>query len=275
VVMQLVAEDLVNLDTPIANYVRPEDIESIANAETATVKQVLGHTSGIVDYEYTRCFIRTLNDGRTPYTYDDALGCMRGEPAYFEPGADYEFSNGNYVLLGKLIESVEERDVADVIDYRVNRVGLNDTFLYMDGYQPEGLVNGYADVYGNGMLADYTDYTFGHTLPDQGMISTAADVMIFAKNLFQSGLVTSESLDIMTSQSKRGSRYGLGLQLGADPAGREIWYHYGSIWGYQATMVFFPGYEDYFVALANGSNGLVEERFKLLTEGELPAAIFQ
>jgi len=63
-----------------------------------TVRQLLSHTSGLIDYE-------ELITGTEQVSDHDVLRLLEQTGrTYFEPGTQYRYSNGGYVLLGLLIE---------------------------------------------------------------------------------------------------------------------------------------------------------------------------
>jgi CubicO group peptidase (beta-lactamase class C family) len=63
-----------------------------------TVRQLLSHTSGLIDYEE----LMTTSDQLTDH---DVLHLLESTGrTYFPPGSQYRYSNGGYVLLGLLIE---------------------------------------------------------------------------------------------------------------------------------------------------------------------------
>ena len=63
-----------------------------------TVRQLLSHTSGLIDYE-------DLITGDAQVSDHDVLQILeQTDRTYFEPGTQYRYSNGGYVLLGLLIE---------------------------------------------------------------------------------------------------------------------------------------------------------------------------
>lgn len=65
-----------------------------------TVRHLLSHTSGLIDYE-------DLITGDAPVSDHDVLRLLEQTGrTYFPPGSEYRYSNGGYVLLGLLIERV-------------------------------------------------------------------------------------------------------------------------------------------------------------------------
>ncbi|HEY4642141.1 MAG TPA: serine hydrolase domain-containing protein [Thermoanaerobaculia bacterium] len=75
-----------------------------------TVRQLLSHTSGLLDYELLRSAgvppaVAGRPARRPQLTDHDVLQLLENtDRAYFPPGTQYRYSNGGYVLLGLLIE---------------------------------------------------------------------------------------------------------------------------------------------------------------------------
>src|ERR1044072_2288899 len=75
-----------------------------------TVRQLLSHTSGLIDYEELiglRQLAAALDCGSSlpQLTDHDVLHLLEStDRTYFPPGSQYRYSNGGYVLLGLLIE---------------------------------------------------------------------------------------------------------------------------------------------------------------------------
>jgi D-alanyl-D-alanine carboxypeptidase len=85
--MMLVEEGKVNLDAKISTYLPPTIITGIANADKATVRQMLNMTSGIVSYEHDKEWIADrLANITGSFTPEVMSSYIRGEAADFEPG---------------------------------------------------------------------------------------------------------------------------------------------------------------------------------------------
>lgn len=94
VVYQLVEAGLVSLDDPLERWV-PGVWTGVR------VRHLLGHSSGIVSYNYVGSF--DTSRGYTPQQLLD-WAWAHEKPLRFEPGTRFEYSNTNSVLLGLVIE---------------------------------------------------------------------------------------------------------------------------------------------------------------------------
>lgn len=91
-----------------------------------TLRRFPDHTSGIFDHLEDRGFQQRYMtaDGFMRHRFDEATPedliafALRNEP-YFEPGASWEYSNTNYVLVARVIEKATGGDYGGEIDRRV------------------------------------------------------------------------------------------------------------------------------------------------------------
>ena len=110
VVLQLVGEGKLGLDDPIERYV-PDISSAQYNGSDAgssiTVRMALEMRTGLPEFSGTQGFSDQLNtDYTSAFSDDQLLGYALSEPLDFAPGSQYEYSNTNFVLLGKVIQAV-------------------------------------------------------------------------------------------------------------------------------------------------------------------------
>ena len=97
--VKLVHNKTLSLDDTLANLL-PELISRIENAERITLRMLLQQRSGIPDW---------IEDPEFPWTrsvtdVDEVLDFILDDPAEFEPDARYDYSNTNYLLIGKILD---------------------------------------------------------------------------------------------------------------------------------------------------------------------------
>ncbi|WP_107495804.1 serine hydrolase [Thalassobius sp. I31.1] len=204
VVMQLAAEGAIDLDAPLSTYVDAAVIGGIANADTATVRELLSHRSGIVDFDDVTgpsgraTYIEALlTDPTTPITKEVFLGIVQDQPAHFEPGEGFSYSNTNYLLLEKLIEGVTGQTLADEFQTRIfDAVGMDSAV--MDGLTSvDGQLSGYIDL-GDGVATEVTDIPI-ELSGAGGVVATIGDMIQFMDALLVSQtLLPPEMLEEMT-----------------------------------------------------------------------------
>ncbi|MEM9985736.1 MAG: serine hydrolase domain-containing protein, partial [Bacteroidota bacterium] len=100
----LVDEGVWQLDDPIRGYLSADTVAKIDNAEAVSIRQLLDHTAGIADYYTIQYELDRFNQIDNRWTQEDVLGYIMGKKATHAPGETYAYSNGNYLLLGILLE---------------------------------------------------------------------------------------------------------------------------------------------------------------------------
>lgn len=98
-VMNLVDEGKLRLEDSVSKYIPEFRTE---NKEDITIRQLLLHTSGLPAF---RLYIDELQ------SRDQILQAVRSEPLIREPGAEYEYSDLGFILLGEIIEKVSSQQL--------------------------------------------------------------------------------------------------------------------------------------------------------------------
>ncbi|MFD3483195.1 serine hydrolase domain-containing protein [Streptomyces sp. NPDC058665] len=186
-VMGLVADGKVRLDSPARRYV-PQLGEN-----PVTVRELLKQRSGLPEYT------GLIDWSGGPYTDEDRLALALAADQDFEPGADWAYSNTNYLVLGLLIDNTSGENHRDHIERTVlGPLGLKDTYWPARGEPtPHGLSG-----------------------PSGGLVSTQSDLNAFWEGLFDGRLLPGWAVRQMTNDTTdvggrdvypRGSRYGYGV----------------------------------------------------------------
>jgi D-alanyl-D-alanine carboxypeptidase len=277
-VLMLVEDGLLELDAKLETYLPASTLNPIPNGKNSTVRQLLGHTSGIPSF--TDAFhyeLDTLNDPLGSYPPQRLLSYVYGESALFEPGEGYFYSNTNYLLLALLMDVTTGASHADVISERLLQpLGLQETWYKNEaGYPtPSGLVNSYEDLGGDGRLMNVSDLVIHANAAYQGntgMIATSADFAAFIEALLQGNILQPASLDTMLS-STRCACYGLGLSFRETPYGTAVG-HSGGDLGILSEVRYFPERDTTVVLLVNGGDsGVPQSLFRRLWDQTLDVA---
>ncbi|SFT97526.1 D-alanyl-D-alanine carboxypeptidase [Geodermatophilus amargosae] len=145
-----------------------------------TLRQLLGHTSGIPDFSRSDDFraevVASLTDPPEPR---HLLSYVEDEPLLSTPGTEYRYSNSDNVVVALLIESATGRSYADVLHAEVLRpAGLTATSLPTGPGLPEPHVSGY-DVSEQPPEDVSTVLAAGWAWASGGVVSTPADLARF------------------------------------------------------------------------------------------------
>jgi D-alanyl-D-alanine carboxypeptidase len=258
-----------NLDDKITKYLSAADIKDIENADKATIRQLLHHSSGIYNYIQNLKFqTSSLNDLIKIWTPDELLDYARGKIAYFSPGEDVLYSNTNYVLLGMIISNIEGKPFYEVFKEKIfEPLGLSSTQFAAKDPVPDGIIRGYVDFYSNLNIINATYYNgWDYYTADGGLISNAYDLNIFMTALIHGEIISQASLDeMMTWQKPRNEdleffpiSYGLGI-FKMETEWGDAYFHSGDAIGYYACMAYFPESETTICWAVNGNYGKIDE----------------
>ncbi len=274
VVLQLVDQGRLDLDLPVTEYVPRLRGMHIANADTATLAQLMSHTSGIPSWEDDPRWIREARgadiDPRRHWQPMDDLDYIDGKPALSPAGTEFHYANTNYTLLGLAIEAVTGDPLASEIEHRVLvPLGLHDT--YLEGYQQEPLnqlprryqfdteafrrtagISPLFTVPRPGLL-DVTAASLGPEWAAGGLVTTAHDLASFALALRDGRLLNQKQIAFMEEwrPAEPDMQVGHGLFRFARGNGRHTIGHVGAVLGFGAQMEWLEHGDAVFVSLSN------------------------
>ncbi|MAW94070.1 MULTISPECIES: serine hydrolase [unclassified Leeuwenhoekiella] len=137
-VAKLVRDGKLDLDQTLAHYL-PELKDKIAYADQITLSQMVMHRSGIPNF--TDTYMYWANPKETP---EEQLALVLDQPANFKPGEDYEYSNTNYLLLGRIMNRVLGYEKFQYIKEEIlNPLELKHTFGSIKDVNSEDVMSGY------------------------------------------------------------------------------------------------------------------------------------
>ncbi|HLW62395.1 MAG TPA: serine hydrolase domain-containing protein [Flavobacterium sp.] len=268
-ILQLQEEGLLNLDDKISDYLQNPHIESIPNANQATIRQLLHHSSGIYNYIQNLQFqTASLNDLIKEWTPNELLEYAHNKAPYFAPSEDVRYSNTGYILLGLLIEQIENKPLYQVFEEKIIiPMGLSNTQFAGKDPVPNGIVRGYIDLYSNLQVIESTYYSgWDYYTADGGLISNVNDLNVFFRALMSGQLINQNSLDEMLDWKAPNEQdsefyeiyYGLGIFKMITPKG-ECYFHSGDAIGYYANMMYFPEDSTTVVYAVNSNYGKIDQ----------------
>lgn len=263
--LQLVAEQRLDLDRKISDYLDAATLKGIANADEVTVRQLLNHTSGIYDViKDTEFYLSILNNPPYHRTQEDILAFVRNRPAAFAAGSRAGYSNTNTLLLSMIIDRQAGSHASLLHSRIIDPLGLENTFYYYHDNLPEGKVaQGYYDLYNNGTIANLSSYNTGSGNGYTGIYSSVSDLLKFSEALFErKTLLPGSYLDTLltfNSYEEEGSNRLLGLGVMKDfiNKGNDYAYgHRGRDLAYSADLFYFPERQTTMVLIVNyGTDG--------------------
>ena len=196
-IWQLVAAGKLDLDTPIGKYL-PE-YPNAAVRDRVTARHLYEMRSGVGNFMNDEYLVRHA----AIRTVDQYLELFAREPLQFEPGSSMLYSNGGYIILGKLIERLTGTSYYDyVIANITGPAGMKDTRHYLlDDDVPDRAV-GYTAT--RGPLQPNTYSLAGRGSPAGGGYSTVDDFLKLDRALRAGRLLPAAFDSILGPSFKRG-----------------------------------------------------------------------
>jgi len=255
VILFLAQQGLIDLDSKISRYLPSDIISGLANADRATVRQLLMHTGGIPDYYSVSSYF--LSDWTQPINLARTLPVARGKSAQFRAGEQFEYSNMGYILLGEIAEHVSGESFANLLDNVIYQpLGLSDTYYNIMHPVDDG-VHGYGTI-----LRPWADtyQWWEHSGPDGGLMATPSDVITFLKALTDHDGKLKSIGDLMLETLVPGEArqlQGMGLLKLVSKSGANLVGHTGDVFGYQTAAFSAPDLDAVFVGHVNCDCGVL------------------
>jgi D-alanyl-D-alanine carboxypeptidase len=218
-----------------------EFVEGVPNGRRITVRQLLAMQAGVYDFTADPAFARRFAaDPLMAFRPADILPIIRRHKPEFAPGAQTEYSDSNYVLLGMILAEVTGRSPRRVItDEIIEPLGLRETSYPRTAGLPAPFAHGYyAGPQGQGEIRELTRVNPAVPSTAGAMISTIDDLIAWGEELATGTLIgprlQRQRLRFGAFPNPGGPPvgYGLGILRFADWVG-----HNGAIFGF-STVTF-------------------------------------
>lgn len=231
----LVQEGKLTLDDPVAKFL-PE----LTRAKEVTVRQVLSMTSGYQDY-WPEDYVMTSM--MVPTTPEHILEVWGKKPLDFEPGTEWQYSNTNYVIAGRIVEIVGGKPLVEQLEERIFRpLGMTGVFNQDASRLPAGDPTGYYR-HALGPLRPAPLEGMGWMFAAGELAMPARDLALWNISLMNRSLLSAASYDAMFAEVKlkdgKGTGYGLGVDVGERDGHRYV-AHSGEVSGFVAQNTVFP-----------------------------------
>jgi CubicO group peptidase (beta-lactamase class C family) len=183
-VTKLVNDGRLSLDDTLADLL-PELVGRIEYADQITLRMMVQHRSGIPNFTDDEAW-----DWFSPQTDEDkVLELVLDDPADFKPDTRYRYSNTNYLLISRILDSVLGYSHHQyVYDEILAPLGITNTYFTIDEVAYEDVVSGYWYEYNDDLR-----YLGG------SMVATAQDVGTFLRALNDGTLLNEDEQAIYSS----------------------------------------------------------------------------
>jgi CubicO group peptidase (beta-lactamase class C family) len=226
-ILLLQEEGKLNLDDPLDKYVT-----GLTRGHEVIIRQILSHTSGYQDY-WPEDYVMTPM--LKPESAQQILDTWGAKPLDFEPGTQWQYSNTNFVIAGRIVESITGHPLMDFLTARI--------------FRPLGMKSVWNSDEEQLTKADATAY-YRHALgplrvaPKEGrgwmfaageLAMTAHDLALWDQSLIAQSVLKPESYKQMFAEVKlkdgKGTHYGLGVEV-LDRDGHRSIEHSGEVSGF-------------------------------------------
>jgi CubicO group peptidase (beta-lactamase class C family) len=204
-------------------------------ADAVTIRELLTHTSGLLDYE------DLIPPETTQQVHDaDVLRLLESQNStYFTPGTSYRYSDTGYSLLALIVARASGQDFASFLRARIFLpLGMRATIAYQAGVSAVAhRAFGYT-YEGAGWRRTDQSLTSA-VLGDGGVYSSIDDLAKWDAALYDTRLLSARSLRLAftpaTPTDDPAVRYGFGWRI----TGETLW-HSGETVGFRNVIVRYP-----------------------------------
>lgn len=241
-VLLLVEDGVLTLDDRVRRWLPTLPVA----AEGITLRHLLSHTSGLVDYEDL-----LPADLTTPLRDIDVLHLLEHEPRlYFAPGTAYRYSNGGYALLALVVERASGLGFQNFLRARIfEPLGMRGTLAWVqEGPPVPQRAYGYSEVDGRWQRTDQS--LTSAVLGDGGIYSSIDDLARWDAAAYDDRLLGEASRRLAftpwTKTDVADVEYGFGWRLTGDTQ-----WHSGETIGFRNVIVRWPDRHLTVVVLSN------------------------
>ncbi|MEO0439747.1 MAG: serine hydrolase domain-containing protein [Pseudomonadota bacterium] len=265
-ILQLVEQGMLGLDDPVVQHIPWFRTRSKSASDKVTVRHLLSHRSGFSMFDGNR---NQHGISNAPDALEQAVRDMAGLQLVSAPGAQYQYSNANYQLLGLLLELKSGKPFEDAMDAGV----LSAT----------SMPNSAAGQLQPDMAGAAQGHRFWLTRPQPfrgeigrgavsqgGIASSSRDLAQFLTHFINAdGRFLSPDMQqqmITPAGSGPGDQYALGWFV-REFGDSQLVYHTGSNPGFEAIAGFSPDDRSGFVVLTNTNTSFGNRNVAALYRG--------
>jgi CubicO group peptidase (beta-lactamase class C family) len=226
-ILLLQEEGKLSLDDAVGRYV-----PGLTRGGDVTIRQILSHTSGYQDY-WPEDYVMTPM--LAPESAQQILDTWAKKPLDFEPGTQWQYSNTNYVIAGRIVETITGAPLMDFLAHRIFRpLGMNS----VSNSDESKLTQADATAYYRHALGPL------RVAPKEGrgwmfaageLAMTAHDLALWDESLIALSILKPGSYKQMFTEVKlkdgKGTHYGLGVEV-MDRDGHRSIEHSGEVSGF-------------------------------------------
>ncbi|MGE8205559.1 serine hydrolase domain-containing protein [Heyndrickxia sp. NPDC080065] len=242
--------------------------------DNISIHQLLTHSSGMGDYFNEKYLVNRTNLKNV----SDYLPLFIEDKLHFDPGTRFQYSNGGFIVLGLIIESISNVSYFEFVKENIFQpLNMNDTDFYEIDGENQQLAIGYTNFQFDGSFHEVKTDNLSMSAkgsPAGGAFSTIIDLWKFSKGLLNNELISTEQTNKVITEKENvytddHSTLGYGYGFFVETInGFQIVGHDGGFPGVNNRLDIFPNEGYIFIVLANNDNGgaaLTRDVRKILT----------
>lgn len=259
-VMRLVDEGKLDLDTPVREYLPELELKDADALNTITLRHTLSHTSGL--------FGDVFDDhGAGDDALTKAVEEYKDVRQLTAPGELWAYCNSGFNLTGAVIEKLLDTTFEEAMkEYVFEPLGLDHSFFFASEAITYPNSVGHTQVEpGEDELEIARPYQLPRCVnPAGGIIGNVNDLLSFAESHINGGKAGDEQLldpklvaamqEVQTTAANFSDEWGIGWDVNTID-GELVIGHGGSTNGFQARMSIVPGQKFAVAVLTNGNQG--------------------
>lgn len=261
----LVQDGKVSLDDKVSRF-----LPDLTRANDVSVRQLLSHTAGYVDYyplDYLPPYMAK------PTTVDAILADWGKRPLSFAPGTQWSYSNTGYAIAGRIIEIASGTSLDQFVRRRITdkldmKSVVDTSTTPWDSRDPQGY-----EVAALGPPRPAHAEGKNWTWAAGNLAMTASDLARWDMGLMRDAILSRASRNELSKETLlfdgTGTHYGLGMFVRTTDEGRLRWDHGGETSGFRSQNTVFPNDGIAIVVLTNGTAGTSDR-----VTGEIEALLF-
>jgi CubicO group peptidase (beta-lactamase class C family) len=230
-VLLLMQDGRLALEDPVRKW-----LPSLPEAtQPVTIRHLLTHTGGLIDYE------DVIPDSVTEQLHDaDVLRLLESQNrVYFAAGSDYRYSNSGYSLLSLIVARASGKDFATFLRERIFQpLRMQNTLAFEQGVSSVSN-RAYGYSLENGAWKRTDQSLTSAVLGDGGIYSSIEDLARWDSALYDERLLKAATLKLAFTPATKTDdpqvQYGFGWRM----TGESIW-HSGETMGFRNVIVRFP-----------------------------------
>ncbi len=229
-VMQLYEKGLLTLEDKLSKY-----IPDFPEADNITIKHLLTHTSGIVNFTETQEFLTAKpEDMSLEYIIDIA----KKKTLEFEPGAKWKYSNTGYLMLGYIVEKISGVSLEEYLNLNIFKpLDMKNTGVCYKGEKKMYNATGYLGYLDLTAVDDEAILKGAHGAGY--LYSTVEDLYRWDRALYTDKLVKKETMNMIFTgyeDAQPIGKYGLGWFVRDDESLGKVVYHGGNTMSFTANI---------------------------------------